>query len=301
MAQTTARSDFLPPGLLEHLGGLELIARTVVRGFQAGIHRSPLRGAGEDFARHRDYQQGDDVRYLDWKLYARTDRLYVREFEERSNLQAYLVVDASASMEYAGAGGVSKLRYASYVAAALAHLMVGAGDAVGLAAFGAEPRLLLAPRARKGHLHELMLSLERLRSSGSSGAAALLDRLGASLRRGSRIVLISDLLEDDGGDALAAAAGRLSARGDEVIALRVLTPEETGDAAPDAGLFYDPEHPRRERPATPRLDPGYARRVQEYYDALRDRLRERGVEYVPLSTAEPVERALTAWITRRRG
>src|SRR5262249_44681717 len=161
---------------------------------------------------------------------ARTDRLYVREFEERSNLQAYVVVDASASMEYAGAGGVSKLRYASYVAAALSHLMIGAGDAVGLAAFGAEPRLLLAPRARSGHLHDLLLNLERLRSGGSDGAAAVLDRVGTQMRRGGRVIVISDLLEEDGGDAIAAAAGRLRARGDEVIVLRVLTPEETGDA-----------------------------------------------------------------------
>jgi uncharacterized protein (DUF58 family) len=294
-------ADFLPPGLLEHLGGLELVAKTVVRGFQAGIHRSPLRGAGEDFAKHRDYQQGDDVRYLDWKLFARTDRLYVREFEERSNLQAYLVVDASASMEYAGEGGVSKLRYASYVAAALAHLMIGAGDAVGLAAFGAEPRLLLAPRARKGHLHDLLLNLERMRPSGSAGAAAVLDRVGTTMRRGGRVIVVSDLLEEDGGDALVTAAGRLRARGDEVIILRVLTPEESGDAAPDAGLYFDPEHPARQVPATPRLDPGYVRRVREYYASLADRLRERGVEYVALTTAEPVEQALVAWVNRRRG
>lgn len=298
---TAPAADFLPPGLLEHLGGLELVARTVVRGFQAGIHRSPLRGAGEDFAKHRDYQQGDDVRYLDWKLFARTDRLYVREFEERSNLQAYVVVDASASMEYAGAGGVSKLRYASYVAAALAHLMIGAGDAVGLAAFGAEARLLLAPRARKGHLHDLLLNLERLRPGGSSGAAAVLDRVGTTMRRGGRVVLVSDLLEEDGGDALATAAGRLRARGDEVIVMRVLTPEESGQAPPDAGLFFDPEHPARQVPATPRLDPGYARRVADYYEAIADRLRERGVEYVPLLTSEPVEQALVAWVSRRRG
>jgi uncharacterized protein (DUF58 family) len=294
-------ADFLPPGLLERLGGLEIVARTVVRGFQAGIHRSPLRGAGEDFAKHRDYQQGDDVRYLDWKLFARTDRLYVREFEERSNLPAYVVVDASASMEYAGAGGVSKLRYASYLAAALSHLMLGAGDAVGLAAFGAEPRLLLAPRSRKGHLHDLLLNLERLRPGGSGGAADVLDRVGTTMRRGGRVMLISDLLEDDGGDALSAAAGRLRARGDEVIVLRVLTPEESGDAAPDAGLYFDPEHPARQVEATPRRDSGYARRVGDYYAALADRLRERGIEYVPVSTAEPVEQALVTWVNRRRG
>jgi len=298
---TTPSTDFLPPGLLEHLGGLEIIAKTVVRGFQAGIHRSPLRGAGEDFAKHRDYQQGDDVRHLDWKLYARTDRLYVREFEERSNLQSYLVVDTSASMEYAGAGGVPKLRYAGYVAAALAHVMIGAGDAVGLAAFGAEPRLLLGPRARKGHLHDVLLNLERLTPGGSGGVAGVLDRVGVTMRRGGRVIIISDLLEDDGGAELVAAAGRLRARGDEVIVLRILSPEESGEAAPDAGLFFDPEHPSREVPASPRQDAGYARRVAAYYDALADRLRERGVEYVPLSTAQPVEQALVAWVNRRRG
>ncbi|HEX8696559.1 MAG TPA: DUF58 domain-containing protein [Longimicrobium sp.] len=297
----SASTDFLPPRLLERLGGLELIAKTVVRGFQAGIHRSPLRGAGEDFAKHRDYQQGDDLRYLDWKLYARTDRLYVREFEERSNLQAYVVIDSSASMEFGGAQGVSKLRYACYLAAALGHLMIGAGDAVGLAAFGAEPRLLLAPRARRGHLHDLLLNLERLQPGGGGSAADVLDRLGVAMRRGGRVVLVSDLLEDDDGAALVTAAGRLRARGDEVIVMRVLTPEESGEAAPDAGLFFDPEHPGRQVPAAPRFDAGYARRVAAYYDSLADRLRERGVEYVPLTTAQPVEEALVAWVNRRRG
>lgn len=297
----SASTDFLPPRLLERLGGLEIVAKTVVRGFQAGIHRSPLRGAGEDFAKHRDYQQGDDLRYLDWKLYARTDRLYVREFEERSNLQAYLVVDASASMDYAGGGGVTKLRYASYAAAALAHLMIGAGDAVGLAAFGAESRLLSGPRSRRGHLHDLLLNLERLKAGGSGDAADVLDRVGSAMPRGGRVVVLSDLLEEDDGEALVAACGRLRARGDEVIVLRVLTPEESGEAAPGPGLFFDPERPSRVLPAAPAQDPGYARRVGAYYASLADRLRERGVEYVPLTTAQPVEEALVAWVNRRRG
>ncbi|HEU0016684.1 MAG TPA: DUF58 domain-containing protein [Longimicrobium sp.] len=293
-------TSFLPPHLLERIGGLDLIARTIVSGFQSGVHRSPHRGAGEDFAKHRDYQQGDDVRYLDWKLYARTDRLYVREFEERSNLQCYLVVDTSASMEYAEPGGVPKARFAAYVAAALAHMMLRAGDAVGLAVCGGEPRLLLPPRSRRGHLHDLLLHLERLSTGGASGVAEALDRVGGAMRRRGRVVLIGDLLEEDGGDALAASAGRLRARGDEVIALRVLTPAESGERAPGAGLFYDPERPQREMAAMPQADAGYAARVAAYYHALRDRLRERGVEYVPLSTAQPVEEALVAWVNRRR-
>jgi uncharacterized protein (DUF58 family) len=296
----SATAAFLPPHLLERLGGLDVIARTVVAGFQAGIHRSPHRGAGEDFARHREYQQGDDVRYLDWRLYARTDRLYVREFEERSNLHCYIVVDSSASMDFAEPGGVPKWRYAAYTAAALAHLMLRAGDAVGLAAFDADARLLLPPRTRRGHLHDLLLELERLRPGGTAGAAQVLDRVGGALRRRGRVVIISDLLEEDGGNAMVAAAGRLRARGDEVMVLRVLTRTENGDHDPGPGLYFDPEAPGREIPAAPGTDAGYAARVAAYYDALSARLRERGVEYVPLSTAAPVEEALVAWINRRR-
>jgi uncharacterized protein (DUF58 family) len=291
--------SFLPPRLLERLGGLEVVARTVVRGFLAGAHRSPRRGAGEDFARHRDYQQGDDTRRLDWKLFARTDRLHVREYEERSNLAAYLVVDASISMEFADGDDPTKLRYASFVAAALAHLMLGMGDAVGLAAFGAEPRLLVPPGARRGQLHDLLLELERMAAAGAGGAAGALDRVGAALPRRGRVVLVSDLLEDDDGDALVAAAGRLRARGDEVVVMRVLTPEE--ETGGGAGLFFDPERPEREVPAVPGEDGGYPRRVAAYYASIANRLRERGVEYVPLTTAQPVESALAAWVAGRRG
>ncbi len=296
----TASTDFLPPRLLERLGGLEIVARTVVRGYHAGMHRSPSRGSGEDFAKHRDYQQGDDVRHVDWKLYARTDRLYVREFEERSNLHAYVVVDASASMGYAGADGVTKLRYASYVAAALGFLMTRAGDAVGLASFGAEPRLLLPPRSRRGHLHELLLDLERLRPEGAGSAAPVLEKIAAAMPRWGRIVLISDLLEEDDGGALLRAAGLLRARGDEVVVVRVLTPAETGERAPGPGLFFDPEHPSVELAAAPEADAGYAARVGAYYRALADGLRERGVEYLPLVTSQPVEEALAAWVHARR-
>lgn len=301
MPATGSTDAFLPPRLLERLGGLEIIARTVVRGFLAGAHRSPRRGAGEDFAKHRDYQQGDDTRYLDWKLFARTDRLHVREFEERSNLSAYLVVDASLSMDFADGGDPSKLRYASFVAAALAHLMLGMGDSVGLAAFGAEPRLLLPPRSRRGQLHDLLIQLERMKPAGSGSAADMLDRVGGALPRGGRVVLVSDLLEEDDGDALIASAGRLRARGDEVIVMRVLTPVEVGERGSGPGLFFDPERPAREIPAVPGDDAGYARRVAAYYQRIADRLRERGVEYFALTTSQPVESALAAWVAARRG
>lgn len=295
-----AGDAFLPPGLLERLGGLDVIARVVVGGALAGAHRSALRGGGQEFARHRRYEPGDDPRHVDWKVFARTDRLYVRESNERSALRAFLVVDASASMGYAEPGGVSKARYAAYLAAALAHLMLGSGDAVGLAAWGAAPRLLLSPRGRRGQLHAVLGELQRLRVEGNGSAAAALERVGGALPRRGRVVLVSDLLEEDDGRALLAAVGRLRSRGDEVICLRVLTPTEAGAEPLPSGRFFDPENPADSLPAAPDADAGYAARVAAYYDAIAAGLRERGAEYLPLRTDEPVERALVAWLRARR-
>jgi uncharacterized protein (DUF58 family) len=289
----------LPPAVLERLGGLSIIHRYVVEGFMAGIHRSVYRGAGDEFSRHRSYQQGDDVRRVDWKLYGRTDRLFVREYREDSNLQSYLLLDTSLSMGYRDAAGVSKLRYASFVAAALAHLMLAAGDAVGLATFGEGAQLHLPPRNRRGSVHELLLGLERLRATGSTSAAAGLDRVGEALRRRGRVILISDLLEQDDGQALLAAVARLRGRGDEVIVIRPLTPAETGAAPLGSGLYFDPERPEQEIPASPEVVREYAAGVAAYYGRLRDRLRERGAEYVGLTTAEPIEHALSAWLRAR--
>jgi uncharacterized protein (DUF58 family) len=292
---------FLPPALLERLGGLDVVARTVVRGFVAGAHRSPSRGSGEEFARHREYQPGDDLRHLDWKVFGRTDRLYVREWEERSNLRAFLVVDASASMEYADAGGASKARYAAYLAAALAHLMLRSGDAVGLAAFGGgEMGLLVPARSRRGQLAALLRALERLRAGGSGSAAPALERVGEEMRRRGRVVLVSDLLEEDDGAALLRAVGRLRARGDEVICLRILSATEAGLRPLPAGRFFDPEAPQRSVAAAPEGDAGYRGRVEAYFGRIAAGLAERGAEYVPALTDEPVERALIRWLGPRR-
>jgi uncharacterized protein (DUF58 family) len=289
----------LPPRLLERLGGLEFVARRVVEGYVAGLHRSPYRGAGEEFARHRAYQQGDEVRRIDWRLYGRTDRLYVREFREDSNLQAYIVVDASLSMEYADGEGVGKLQYARWLAAALAHLMLRGGDAVGLASVAAAPVLHVPPRNRAGQLHDIIVALDRLRPAGAGTMPAALDRVGGALRRRGRVVVIGDLLGLDDGTALVRAVSRLRARGDEVAVLRVATPLEAGDGPLPAGRFFDPEHPAVEAPGAPAATAEYRRSVTAYYDGLRDALRRAGAEYVPLTTAVPVEHALSAWLTER--
>lgn len=299
MKPRSASPELLPPQLLDRLGGLEIIARTVVHGFVAGLHRAPYRGSGREFAGHRAYQQGDELRHIDWRLFGRSDRFFVREFREDANLQAYLLVDATASMDFGDAGGITKLRYAQILAAALAHLMLAAGDAVGLASFDEHVRMHAPPRSRRGHLHDLLLELERLRAHGNAGAGQAVEQVSAMLRRRGRLILITDLLEEDDGAALIEALGRLRARGDEVIVVRPLTQAEQGLARAGPRRFFDPERPDREVPAAPESDPGFARRVAIYYDAMGRKLRERGVEYVPLSTGQPIEHALREWLAAR--
>ncbi len=292
-------TDLLPPELLKRLGSLDLVARTIVRGFISGPHRSPFLGSGEDFSRHRPYQQGDDVRRLDWRLYGRTDRLYVRLFQEDSNLQGFLLVDTSQSMAFAGAGPVSKLRYAQFVAAALAHVMLRGGDAAGLASFGEDTAFHLPPRNRPGHLHDLLLGLERLKSGGVGSASTALSEVGGALRRRGRVILLSDCLEVDDGASLLGAVGRLRARGDEVIVIRIVTPEELGEADAGPARYYDPEAPQRAVDAVPGADPGFRERVDAYYEGIRRGLEERGAEYVALTTTTPLVTAMGGWLMAR--
>jgi uncharacterized protein (DUF58 family) len=295
----TEGSELLPAEVLERLGSLDLIARTIVRGFISGAHRSPFLGSGEDFSRHRSYQQGDDVRRLDWRLYGRTDRLYVRLFQEDSNLQCFIAVDTSASMGFVGDGAVSKLRYAQFIAAALAHVMLRSGDAPGLAAFGADTSFIAPPRNRPGHLHDVLIGLEKLIPQGSGSASKALDEIGAALRRRGRVILLSDCLEADDGEALLGSVGRLRARGDEVIVVRIATRVELGEVATGPARYFDPETPKRTTPAVPDRDDGFQARVSAYYSRIQVGLEERGAEYLPITTDQPLVTALGAWLMAR--
>jgi uncharacterized protein (DUF58 family) len=225
----------------------------------------------------------------------------VKQFRDDSNLQAFLLVDTSASMGYGA--DPSKLRYACYVAAALAHLMLRSGDAVGLAVTGAaegeRARFLLPPRNRTGQLHDLLLALEALQAAGSGSLADALGSVGQALRRQGRVVVLSDLLDPDDGRGILDAVGRLRARGDEVIAFRVATPEELGRGSLPVARFYDPEVPGRATAAVPDSDPGFGERVAAYYSGLAAGFRERGAELEPLTTEAPIGLALRAWVAAR--
>lgn len=245
MAHSTAapsfRPDLLDPWEVARLGGIEVTTRGVVEGFLAGLHRSPRRGFSVEFAEHRMYQPGDELRYVDWKILGRNDRLYVKQYEEETNLRAMVVLDASRSMAWTGnpATTLSKLDYATRLAAALSLLLLRQRDAAGLVVFDDDVRHVIPPRARMAHWHQLVAVLDGLSAGQGTAAEPALRRVMDFLRRRGLVVFISDLLMDR--QTALTALRFLRHRGHQVLVLHVLDPAEITLAGPVEARFEDPE------------------------------------------------------------
>ena len=242
-ASSPARSrlDLLDPLEVSKLGGLEVITEGVVEGFLSGLHRSPRRGFSVEFAEHRMYQPGDELRYVDWKILGRNDRLYVKQFEEETNLRAMVVCDASRSMAWSGdpEARLSKLAYAQRLIAALSLVLLRQRDATGLITFDDDVRTVLPPRARLSHWRQLLGILGALEAGQGTAAEPALRRVVNQLRRRGLVVFVSDLLLDR---ELALKALRfLRHRGHQVLVLHLMDPAEVALGGPAEARFEDPE------------------------------------------------------------
>lgn len=276
---------------MARLGGLEVTTAGIVEGFLAGQHRSPRRGFSVEFAEHRQYQPGDEPRYVDWKLLARTDRLYVKQFEEETNLRAMLVVDASASMAWRGdANRLTKLDYATRLAAAMALVLLRQRDAAGLVTFAESVQRVVPARVRRGQWAELARDLAAVVPGTGTAAEPALRQVVAALRRRGMVVLLSDLLMDR---ALTLKALRfLRHRGHEVLVLHLADPAELELGGGDEARFRDPE-----TGAAVTLAPGewagaYRRTVQGVVRAWGTACRAAGIRYALVPTDLPFGTAL---------
>jgi uncharacterized protein (DUF58 family) len=242
-ATTQARPhlDLLDPFEVSKLGGLEVVTEGVVEGFLSGLHRSPRRGFSVEFAEHRMYQPGDELRYVDWKILGRNDRLYVKQFEEETNLRAMVVCDASRSMAWTGSPEtvLPKLAYAQRLIAALSLVLLRQRDAIGLITFDDEVRAVLPPRARLSHWHQLLATLVTLEAGAGTAAEPALRRVVRQLRRRGLVVFISDLLLDR--DLALKALRFLRHRGHQVLVLHLMDPAEVALGGPAEARFEDPE------------------------------------------------------------
>ena len=241
VASGRPRLDLLDPLEVSKLGGLELITEGVVEGFLSGLHRSPRRGFSVEFAEHRMYQPGDELRYVDWKILGRNDRLYVKQFEEETNLRAMVVFDISRSMAWSGSPAtvLPKLAYAQRLIAALSLVLIRQRDATGLITFDDDVRSVMPPRARLSHWHQLLGTLAGVEAGQGTAAAPALKRVIGQLRRRGLVVFVSDLLLDR---ALALKALRfLRHRGHQVLVLHIMDPAEVALGGPNEARFEDPE------------------------------------------------------------
>ena len=290
-------TDALDPAALARFGRLELLARLVVEGVMAGLHRSPFKGFSAEFAEHRQYGPGDEIRHIDWRAFGKTDRYYVKEYEEETNLKAYLVLDTSGSMAYAGRTD-SKLEHAKVMAASLAYLMIGQRDTVGLVTSDGEAHSMIPPRSAPGHFSVLCKAMEESKPGGEAPLHRVLHALAGRIRRRGFIVVLSDGFDDLAG--LTDALRHLRHRRHEVLFLQVLAPEEEEFSFRKPARFRDLEgagHAMRIDPAA--LRSVYLEKFREHCRVLKERALEMAADYHKVSTAVPHDRALLDYLSSR--
>ena len=291
-------SRFLAPEVLAHMGTLELLARTVVDGFLSGLHRSPYLGRSTDFAEHRGYMPGDDIRRIDWRLFARTDRFYLKEFEADSNTDLVSLLDVSRSMRF-GSHSVGKLDYGRSLAACLAYLARKQRDRVGLIAFDEDVVEFVPPSAR--HLNVVLHTLDRLDGDLSAGRkgelARPLQKAAEACHRRSILVLISDLYEDP--KAVLAAAAGLHHRGSDLIVFHLLDPAELSLPFDQPAMFEDLEGGGSIPVVPDEARARYVELVNAHIASLSQLLGESRIDYVQVDTSQPLDRALLGYLARR--
>jgi len=288
---TTPRVDLLDPADVARLGGIEIVAQGVVEGFLAGLHRSPFRGFSVEFTEHRAYQPGDELRYLDWRILARSDRLFVKQFEEETNLRAMILVDASRSMAWRGAPErLTKRAYADRLAASLALILLRQRDATGLVTFDEEIRQVIPARVKAGQWTRLVRGLLDTPDGRGTAAHAALQRLTALLARRGLVVLLSDLLFDR--DLALTALRYLRHRGHQVIVFHLMDPAEVELAGPPEVRYRDPESPASVVVRPRELAHAYAVTVQREVAAWRTACRRHGIAYHHVQTDLPFGMAL---------
>ena len=290
------RSKSLDPAVLDRLEGLSLVARNVVEGVMAGHHRSPFRGSSSEFAQHREYVLGDELRHIDWRIFARNDRLVIKEFIEETTLGCHILVDSSESMAF-GTTGWTKFDYARWCAAALAHLVLGQRDTAGLVLFDNEERTKVQPGNGEIQLRGILNALEEAEPAGPTGIGKVLQWLAGRLSRRGIVAIFSDFFDEP--EDIVTGVRHLAERGHEPILFQVVDPREL-DFAIDRLVRLD----GLEGTGVHKIDPkairaAYVEEVENHNKLLARHARQHSIDYVQLDTSQSVEAVLSTYLSRR--
>jgi uncharacterized protein (DUF58 family) len=289
---------YLNPAVINQIKRLDLRAQFVVRGFLQGLHASPYHGFSVEFSEHRKYTPGDDPKDIDWLVFAKTDKYYVKKFEAETNITGLLVVDSSHSMGYTYRQELTKFDYSVCLAAALAYLMISQQDPVGLVTFKDKVRDSLPPRSRRRHLGAVLSLLARLKPEGTTNLAHSLGQITAMLKTRTLVMIFSDLLED--AEPVFQSLYRMRHRGHDVILFHVL--DEAEVTFPFSGLceLTDPETSQKIEVDGDGFRANYRQQIEEFRKTLRQRCADSRIDYVPLDTSMPFDKALTEYLISRR-
>ncbi len=288
----------LRPDVVAGLASMELRARLVVEGFITGMHRSPFHGFSAEFKEHRQYRHGDELKHIDWRIYGRSNRFYVKQFEDETNVRCVIAVDTSASMGYASPGNITKFQYATYLAASLSYLLLHQRDAVGLALYANELGTYLPPRSKMSYAHELLHALESVVPSNTTGTAQAVHALAERLGRRGLVILISDLFDD--AEATLHALRHFRHDGHEVLVFHVLDPREVDFNLGNAAVLRDMETGVEVTTQPVLLQRSYTQAVEDFCQRIKRGCHDQNIDYARITTDRPFDEALREYIVKRR-
>ena len=290
---------FLDPSTLASISGLDLVAKTVVDGFVAGLHRSPDFGFSQEFAEYRAYSQGDDLRHVDWNVFARTEKTFLKRYRGETNTQLLLLLDTSASMAY-GSGAVTKLDYARFVAASLCYMAHVQRDAAGLIVFDEDVSNYVAPSTRQGQLFRLLHAIEKAEAGTRTDFAKPFAHFQNFLHRRGIVVVLSDFYEQP--DIIVKTIEPLRYRGNDVILFHLLDPQEIKPKFREPVVLVDMENSANALEVSPEYTRDeYPRKIDSHIEALRSAVRGAGMEYFLMNTARPLDEGLREYLAVRKG
>lgn len=297
---STQLSDYrayLNPSTISKLNSLELKARMVVEGFMVGFHKSPYHGFSVEFSQHRPYMQGDDLKNVDWKVYGKTEKYFIKQYEEETNLKSYIILDTSRSMEFKSENNISKLNYGIILAAALSYLMNKQQDAVGLALYSEKVTKILPPKASKTYLQELLKQLSSITAAEKTNTASSLGEIAEKIRRRGLVIIISDFFDDI--DTVVKSLKKFSYKKNEVIVFQILDPLERSFAFGKDAIFKDMETLEEMTTQPYQIQKAYKEAMLEFTGKIKRECLNANFDYNLIDTSTPFDTALYTYIQKR--
>ena len=288
---------FLQPNVVAQLDNMEMKARLVVEGFITGLHRSPYHGFSVEFAEHRQYRPGDAIKHIDWKVLGRTDKYYVKQFEEETNLRSMVILDSSASMGYASKGMLPKFEYASYLAAALAYLLINQRDAVGLALYDTEVRTFMPARSRLSFLHQMLKVLDSAVPANETGTAVALDKIAEKIKRRGLVIILSDFFDEV--NSVVNALKHFRHKDHDVLVFHILDPREVDFKFGNNATFKDLETGEEMVAMSRQIQKHYKEHIADFINNIRTHCRQHNIDYQLVDTSQPFDKPLKEYLAKR--